>query len=503
MSRRLFAALVAAFALIIAPAAAAANSAGHLRYAIGGATQWPDLRLSAERHDVVILHAWQLERLRALKAADPTVHVLLYKDLSAINSLPRDNGYQSTGVAYDEADPAHPEWFLRNTAGQRFHFRHYDWLWAADIGNADYQRRWADNVAAELRAAPWDGVFMDDVNPTMMHHYDVRAVAKYPSDAAYQAATRSALAAITPRLRATGKLVVANMGSWVGYTEVVGDWLQFVGGAMDETFTKWSDQSGANYRDPVEWELQLAQVQELQRRGKLFLAVTQSAPSDRAAARYGFATLLLGADGRAAFQMGSDYNRETWFPEYDYPIGEPLGAAERDSSGVHRRAFANGLVVVNPTRVEQHVRLGGTYSGSDLSRVSAATLAPHSALILYDRAPAPAEASAPAPAPAILPSPPPLPPAAARAARSAPVAVRVRVRCRRSRACRGRIVLRARARGRGSSLGARRFRVRAARSIVVRVRLNRAGRRLVAEAGIRAIKAERSAGRGARVAALR
>ena len=53
---------------------------------------------------------------------------------------------------------------------------------------------------------------MDDTNPTMSYHYDVARVAKYPTDAAYQAATRSALAAIGARFRAAGKLVIPNFG---------------------------------------------------------------------------------------------------------------------------------------------------------------------------------------------------------------------------------------------------------------------------------------------------
>ena len=48
----------------------------------------------------------------------------------------------------------------------------------------------------------------------MLYHYDVGRVAKYPSDAAYSAATGSALAFIGPRLRAQGKLVIPNFGDW-------------------------------------------------------------------------------------------------------------------------------------------------------------------------------------------------------------------------------------------------------------------------------------------------
>ena len=54
-------------------------------------------------------------------------------------------GGVSTGVATQDA-AGHPEWYLKNTSGDRFTFRHYDWMWAADIGDAGFQQKWADNV---------------------------------------------------------------------------------------------------------------------------------------------------------------------------------------------------------------------------------------------------------------------------------------------------------------------------------------------------------------------
>ena len=136
----------------------------------------------------MILQSYQVPLMQRLKAANPKLKVLIYKDLSGM--VERDQwGGVSTGVATQDA-AAHPEWFLLNTSGQRFTFRYYDWIWAADIGNAGYQQKWADNVLAEMGDKGWDGVFMDDTNPSMEYHYDVARVAKYPTDAAYQARDR-------------------------------------------------------------------------------------------------------------------------------------------------------------------------------------------------------------------------------------------------------------------------------------------------------------------------
>jgi hypothetical protein len=284
-------------------------------------------------------------------------------------------------VSKAEAD-ANPDWFLRNTDGDRFTSGSYGWQWAMDVGSASYQQRWADNVIAELRSEGWDGVFMDDVNTTIRYHYDPDRVAKYPSDGAYQGAVRSALASIGPRLQGSGKLAIANIGSWSASYSTGVDWLQFLDGAMDEQFLKWGTDPNVGF-DPNNWQTQVNELKAAQRMGKDFLGVTHSAPGDERAALYGYATMLLAGDGHHShFALAPDYTNETWFPEYDYDLGLPLGPATRDSDGVWRRRFQHGLVVVNPTGSAKQVALQGAYAGSGLARKRTTEMRPSSGLVL-------------------------------------------------------------------------------------------------------------------------
>jgi Hypothetical glycosyl hydrolase family 15 len=373
--------LVAAFALIFPLQAEAAGPvAGHFRYAIDNAAKTADYSATAGRNQFVILQSGELSRLAALKQANPEVKVLMYKDLAGMVTADEWGGVAS-GVSTQEAD-AHPEWYLLNTGGQHFTFSGYDWIWAADIGNAEYQQRWADNVVAQLQRDGWDGVFMDDTNPTISAHYDPAAVAAYPTDAAYAQATGSAVAVIGERVRAAGKLIIANMGAWRDYPAVVETWLPYVDGGMDELFTKWSRTAGQGYLWGSAWDTQLEEIKTAERLGKYFLGVTQSANNDASAARYGWGTLLLAANGRSSFALHGDYTGENWFQEYDYAIGDPLGPETQDGSGVHRRQFSNGLVIVNPTLARIRVSFGARYSGCGLKGVTSAVLGPHSALIL-------------------------------------------------------------------------------------------------------------------------
>ena len=237
-------------------------------------------------------------------------------------------------------------------------------------------------MTAKLKTADWDGVLVDDANPTMLYHYDVGRVAKYPSDAAYSAATGSALAFIGPRLRAQGKLVIPNFGDWRRYRSTVTPWLKYVSGGMEEHFTKYGDSPADGHFTGADWDDQLAVLKQVQSMGKLFLGVAHSSLGDRAAARYGWATMLLAAQGTASFALHDDYTREAWFPEYGYDLGAPKGRESEDAGGIHRRAFARGLVLVNPTKERRAVRFGGRYRGSGLGVARGTVMRPHSGLVL-------------------------------------------------------------------------------------------------------------------------
>jgi hypothetical protein len=366
----------------VASADAASSTAGHLRVAIDNNPDFSNISQTAQRNGYVILKPAMADRIQQLKAANPGITVLMYKNLSASIDYP-SNAYLTTGVSHDEADTQHPEWFLRNTSGQRFTFSDHGTLWAMDIGSASYQQRWADNVLASLNSLGFDGVFIDDTNPTMKGHYDPSKVAKYPTDAAYQAATGSALASIGPRIQSGGYEVIANIGHWGEYGEIGRSWLQYMDGAMAEHFGKWGTSTGSGYGWEDYWNSQLESLKYAQQHGKEFLAVTTSATNDAAAARYGWATTLLGAEGKTHFALHGNYTTESWFPEYDYDIGDPVGPETRLSNGVHVRLFTNGIVAVNPTAGQLTADLcGGTFSGSGNSHATNIQLGSTSAAIL-------------------------------------------------------------------------------------------------------------------------
>jgi Hypothetical glycosyl hydrolase family 15 len=376
----------AAILLLMFPAAAAANVAGQFRVAIGSEASFPSPTLTAQRNSYIVLQAWEASRAAELKAANPNLQVLVYQNLSSMAQGTSFSGLSASGVNYAEANTAHPEWFLLDTDGSRIAESGYSWLWMADVGNPGYQQQWTDNVLKLLADGPWDGVMMDDTNTTAKYDTDPDAIAKYPTDAAYQAAMRSILAYAGPRIQAAGKLAIPNIGSWSEYPEVAKEWLRYVSGGIDEMFAKWSTTPGQGYRDASGWQTQIEEIQTTEQMGKRFLAVTQAAASDTQAIRYGWASVLLGADGNTAYAAAANYTGETWSSEYEAQIGEPTSRATRIGGGAWERTFSGGLVLVNPTTGTVEVNLGGTYSGSGLTDATSATMAPNTGLILQGAA---------------------------------------------------------------------------------------------------------------------
>jgi len=382
----------AALILVLAAssASAATSVAGHLRTMVDNNPDFSNLSVSAQRNNYVILTDAHVDDMRRMKAANPNLKVLVYKNLTGSRTdCVSPNSVCTAGVTYQQADSKHPEWFLLNKRGERIRFSDYTDLWAMDVGSVSYQSQWADNVVTEVNRDGWDGVFLDDTNTTMKYHYPASDIAKYPTDAAWQSATQSALAVIGPRIQAAGRLAIANIGSWHEYPAVGDSWLSYLSGGMQEHFAKWGNSPDSGYADQGTWQRMLNSAKYAQSHGKAFLGVTNSSDGDAAAARYGWASILLAAQGSADFALHDDYTYENWFSEYDYDIGDPTGPESTDSNGIHRRVFTKGIVVVNPTSGGLSASLGGTYSGSGLAGVSSVSLPPHTGYVLTASAPTP------------------------------------------------------------------------------------------------------------------
>lgn len=345
------------------------------------------------RYGVAVVGPWDYDQVSALKAANPNVKVLLYKDVAATASYDVVNGVDvnplPTGVGYAYANTYHPDWFLTSTTGQRVQWADYPGDWWMDIGNPSYQDAWAANVIASVRQYGAAGVMMDDVDAMLGGHLPAGVtLAKYPTDASYAAAMTSFLTNVSAQLRAAGVLVVANIAfNWSPTWETLyKQWVGLVDGRLMEFWTKPGETSAYPRYGDNNWTFQIQQAQDVLSAGKMFIPVTYGDMSDTVTQSYARASFLLVFNGGASSEIWTPSTTDTdpWTPYWTASIGVPTGAATQLSSGAWERAYSGGLDLVNPsTTSDATVSLPGSFTEPDGSVVSGSVvLAPTTGLVL-------------------------------------------------------------------------------------------------------------------------
>lgn len=333
------------------------------------------------RHKVMILQQDDGSMIPRLKARNRSLKVLMYVNM--MGSDPRDPAGISDWVGYADARANHPDWFLRDASGNPLVRRDYPTSRVMDVGNTGYQDAGAARVRRNAKAHGFDGVFLDDANASLRWVLagGPSACVTYPTTAKWQDAAYSFLSHIAPKLHRAGMLVVANIGGSIVTSGLWQRWNLPIDGAMEESFT-----DGGTGPDTIangRWLPKLRHALWSEKAGKIGLdhAVTDT----RAGARYALATMLLVARGENLFSASVGYSREVWWPEYvtASALGSPVGPYRVLRNGVYQRSFTNGVVLVNPDhRASSSVRLGGTYSGSGLGKITSVSLGPISGVVL-------------------------------------------------------------------------------------------------------------------------
>jgi hypothetical protein len=328
------------------------------------------------------LNAWEADRAVALKAQYPGLRVLVYKDMSSTRSYAVRNGVDDAelpaGVGFVEAS-SHPEWFLKDTTGARMEWP-YGGHWWMDVADPGYQQRWLANVKADLAAGPWDGVVIDNVMASPEWYLGGRTIAKYPTKAAYEAATESFLKAVGPQLTATGKLAIGNISdAWPATWD---RWTALLSGGNHEHSFSWNN--GVLYGGN-DWLARVEEIERTQRAGRIHSATSEATSTDVRALTYIRASWLMAWDGGASgsVQLVSLKDRtDPWNDVAATDLGLPVGP-RRLVGGAWRRDFTGGTSLVNPTSSTLTVALETPQTDARTGRrLDEVRLPPHSAALL-------------------------------------------------------------------------------------------------------------------------
>jgi Hypothetical glycosyl hydrolase family 15 len=343
----------------------------------------------ARDNAIVVLNSWDFGLIPVLKRANPKVQVWVYKNLSGVRSDDctgpqgscgacaqgvTDGTYLSSGMGYCWVKRHHPDWLLDAAGTSRpFEFRGYPQIWETNYGSASYQRQWIQNVLADVRDHGWDGVAVDNALTTA-GAYGVAA--KYPTDAAVQAATYSALQKIGPALHTAGVPAVFNVGYAAAFPGLWQRWLGPVDGLEQEYFISFSTRPNAV---GATWSIYEDEVSSCTARHKScwFHAGEQSDAVTSQTRQYALASYLLATDGRQYLSAGGVTSKPL---EPRLALGGRLSEMYQVGAS-WRRYFKQGVAIVNPSMSTLVVPLGGIYLNNGRP-VNTITLKPASGAVL-------------------------------------------------------------------------------------------------------------------------
>jgi hypothetical protein len=264
---------------------------------------------------------------------------------------------------YPENPPS--EWFFE-WEDQRLFF--CDWGWyVMDIHNAAWREYWVGEVLRQLRVNAADGVFVDSLLPPNYYGGD-RFEPNLPVLDQTLEETWSSKIEDFIAFGQSGELAkyhfIPNVGSWITGRDMTD--YSGADGVMVEGFARSAD--GEYFSaETGDWQLQMDRILHMVALDKIVL-LQQYVNGNNVEDRMFLLGSYLLVKGNYTYLNLEFSPTPEWFPEYDIPVGAPVGGIPRSISslwrsgwGVYARMYTNGLVLVNPSDKVQEITLEKTY----------------------------------------------------------------------------------------------------------------------------------------------
>ncbi|HSB02764.1 MAG TPA: putative glycoside hydrolase [Anaerolineales bacterium] len=263
--------------------------------------------------------------------------------------------------------PANPldEWFFK-WQGQRVLYCEWGW-YVMDLSNPSWREYWAGEVLRQLQTNAADGVFVDSLLPPNYYGADKFDPNLPVLDQTFEETWSSRIEDFIAFGQA-GELAdyyfIPNVGAWVTGRDVTD--YSGADGVMVEGFGRWSEGEYFSEQEG-DWQIQMDRILHMTSLDKIILLQQYVKKEDVADRLFLLSNYLLvkGPHTYLNFEFSTE---PEWFPEYEIPIGAPVGGTPRSISSlwhsgweVYARTFTNGLVLVNPSGKARDVILSKTY----------------------------------------------------------------------------------------------------------------------------------------------
>lgn len=338
------------------------------------------------------------ECVMQIKSLNPTRIMLVYG--SAINAA-------NVRLRAYRQPQEHPEWFLKNEAGEWVANWEYTNSLQLDPGNTQWREFMAKAYKDNITRYGYDGVFVDIVNTTT-HYINNKKASKAVNPKTGKAYTdqewKEAMLGLlqTVRRHIGDKLMIVNGSRGQEYFQTrYADFLTVADGMCNEGFTGWAQNpTKSKFESEDKWKADVDALADCARRDKIVIAVanvkeresTEPAAAYEARYRYIIASFLLGMGKRHYLQF---YARVPGKPAGVYQpgkdvlpapcnvqLGEPSGTYQQ-KDGVYQREFQRGKVLVNPTVRQVRVTFRGAWRNDKGETVLSPLVLPaHTGVIL-------------------------------------------------------------------------------------------------------------------------
>jgi Hypothetical glycosyl hydrolase family 15 len=285
-----------------------------------------------------------LQTARRLRAVNPGFLVLHYRLGIGDGPVPFRIGNQ---WASDYGSVTHHDSWFWHQSGRRVLNSQSNWY----VMNPDSRWRsyWASRVLYEASLLGDDGVFADSLSvPQYLGADNFSPPFQYfVGEGAWTARVNRFMRYEESRLR--GRLwFIPNAGSWITTRDRTN--YSIPDGVMIEGFAEGGP---SDFYALGDWQLEMNRVLGLVRGGRVILAQSYLGPSDMTARGFVLGSYLLVKGTHTFLNMWIGAEPQ-WFPEYGVDLGAPLAPppanieALRQPDGLYVRAYARGLVAVNP-----------------------------------------------------------------------------------------------------------------------------------------------------------
>jgi hypothetical protein len=308
---------------------------------------------------------------QALRALNPNFLVLHYH-LSMWQSAV---DFIINGVSWGNDLPTvsmHDDWFWLNADGGRVPSS-VDGKFLMNVSNAgagSFQSYWQSSLETEVAEGEYDAIFFDSASPALLQGECSMAdprlagtAARYTTFAELGTTTwilawQSWITSLTAALSAKGIPLIPNTGAFITGWDNTNYTL--TPGIFSEGFAS-TDFAESDWQASTDELLLLASEDKI-----MILQNYLSDPTDVATRLYYLGNYLLVKGKHGYLDYFADGPLE-WYPEWTVDLGTPTTASTTDvstllSSGVYRRDFTKGFVLVNPSSSPVTVSLGGTFN---------------------------------------------------------------------------------------------------------------------------------------------